>query len=102
MQQNNENTSESATTPQGLSEIWQQLLGNASLDAETLAALRESIPTIESDPWSKLLHAKGIEMVDLEQVHLHVTDQDMEQILQLMQDIQEQPGTGSSGTSTAR
>jgi hypothetical protein len=71
-----------------LSEIWRQLLGERPLDAE---ALRELIPTIESDPWSALLQAKGVEMVDLEQLHLHISDQDVERVLQLMQ---EQPASG--------
>lgn len=93
MQQENEKV---PTTHSTLSEIWQQLLGNRPLDAATLAALRESIPTIASDPWSALLQAKGIEMVDLEQVHLQISDQDMEQMLQLMQ---EQADTSSTDTS---
>ncbi len=103
MQQENEQKAETTAVPQGLSDAWQQLLGNASFDAETLAALRDSIPTLASDPWSALLHAKGVEIVDLEQVHLHVSDQDMEQILQIMQDMQEQPGisqAGQTGLST--
>jgi hypothetical protein len=76
-----------------LSETWQQLLGNradAPLDPEALATLRESIPTIESDPWSALLHAKGVEVVDLTQVHLDITDSDVEQLLQLMQEPPDQ------------
>ena len=87
MQYEQENNSLPATP---LSETWQQLLGNSPLDAETLAALRESIPTIDSDPWSALLHAKGVEVVDLTQVHLDITDSDMEQLLQLMQEPADQ------------
>lgn len=67
-----------------MSEVWQQLLGGAPLDADKLAALKEAIPTLESDPWSALLQAKGVEMVDLRQLHL--SDQDVEQVLQLMQE----------------
>ncbi len=83
MQQENE---EVAAARNALSAVWQQLLGNRPLDAATLAALRESIPTLASDPWSVLLQAKGVEMVDLEQVHLQISDQDVEQMLQLMQE----------------
>lgn len=75
-----------ATPATSLSDIWQQLLGERQFDAEALAALRESIPTIASDPWSELLQAKGVEMVDLTQLHLHMSEQDVEQLLQLMQE----------------
>jgi hypothetical protein len=47
-------------------------------------------PTLESDPWSALLHAKGIEVVDLQQIRLHMSDQDMEQILHIMQESSSQ------------
>jgi ketopantoate reductase len=98
MQQENDQTSDMSTTNNMLSEVWQQLLGNRPLNADTLAALRESIPTLASDPWSALLQAKGVEVVDLEQLHLHLSDQDLEQMLQLMQ---EQTGAGQNGPDSA-
>lgn len=84
MDENKQEPKAMPATP--LSDIWQQLLGERQFDAEALAALRESIPTITSDPWSALLQAKGVEMVDLTQLHLHMSEQDMEQLLQLMQE----------------
>src|ERR1051326_8626070 len=87
-----------------LSIIWQELLGgqlhsindaDASRDSkkaeetelppETEAHI-EAIPTLSSDPWSALIQARGTEMVELSQLHLHMSDQDVEQALQLMQE----------------
>lgn len=69
-----------------LSETWRALLGDKPLDEERLAALKDAVPSLDSDPWSALLHAQGVEMVDLQQVHLNISNQDMEQVLQLMQE----------------
>jgi hypothetical protein len=69
-----------------LSDTWQALLGGRLLNAEQLAALKDAVPTLESDPWSALLHDKGVEMLDLQQLHLHMSDQDVEQALQMMQE----------------
>ncbi len=85
--QHNQNNENEAPDQLELSDAWQQLLGSRPLDAETLAALKESMPpTLESDPWSALLHAKGVEVVDLQQIQLHMSDQDMEQILHIIQE----------------
>jgi len=51
-----------------LSAVWQELLGGQT-DPANPAGLEEdesatAIPTLESDPWSTLVHAKGVEMVD--------------------------------------
>ncbi len=75
-----------------LSTIWQELLGHRpslaaqeSSDASNQADLAEdSIPTLESDPWSTLLHAKGVE--SLHEARLQISPQEMEQMLQIMQE----------------
>lgn len=87
-----------------LSDIWQELLGghplqtqhaDASDNTKKVAkpgltqeseAHLEAIPTLPSDPWSALVQARGTEMVDLKQLHLHMSDQDVEQALRLMQE----------------
>lgn len=66
-----------------LSEVWQELLGTGAKDAEDI-----EIPTLESDPWSALLQSKDVELIDLQQVRLHVSDQDVERVLEI---IREQP-----------
>ena len=92
-----------------LSNIWQELLGEQPPGAENSPAASEStsveaveqmpeaatpeeaIPTLPSDPWSELVLARGTEMIDLSQLQLHMSDQDVEQILQLMQEDQPNP-----------
>ena len=79
-----------------LSPVWQELLGGQlnqpgqpeATDQATSEKEEETttIPTLESDPWSRLLHAKGIEMVDLEQLHLHMSEQDVEAMLAIMRE----------------
>lgn len=75
-----------------LSTTWQELLGHRSAlaaqessDGNNQAILTEdSIPTLESDPWSTLLHAKGIE--SLHEARLQISPQEMERMLQVMQE----------------
>jgi hypothetical protein len=70
-----------------VSNIWHELLGNASTQGETTAPESEAtLPTLESDPWGKLLQARGVEIIDLQQLHLHMSDQDVEKALQIMQE----------------
>lgn len=73
-----------------LSAVWQELLGGKPGDADTEEPAEEeaeaAIPTIESDPWSTLVHAKGVETVDLEKLHLHMSEQDVEQMLEVMRE----------------
>ncbi|HZR43267.1 MAG TPA: hypothetical protein VFB12_24340 [Ktedonobacteraceae bacterium] len=80
------------STHSELSEVWQELLGEHSGESST-PATPGAIPTLESDPWSELLHAKGIEIVDLQAVHLQISDQEVEQMLEVMQEqpAQDQP-----------
>ncbi len=100
---------QSSSNNMELSNIWQELLGEQSLDAENSPTASEStsveeveqmqeattpteaIPTLPSDPWSELVLARGTEMIDLSQLQLHMSDQDVEQILQLMQEDQPNP-----------
>ncbi len=66
-----------------LSNTWLELLGKQS-DAPLVS--NNSLPALESDPWSSLLHANGVTTIDLQKVHLPMSDQDVEQLLQYMQD----------------
>jgi hypothetical protein len=85
MQQENKDTRHLIQSP--LSDVWQELLGGQPAEVKASQTPAETIiPTLESDPWSALLQANGIEIVDLQQLHLHMSDQDVEQILQIMQE----------------
>jgi len=70
-----------------LSDVWRELLGNRSSEKKLpVVPGNASIPTLEADPWSALLQAKGVEVVDLQCMHLHISDQEVEQILQVISD----------------
>jgi hypothetical protein len=84
MQPENENMRRLIHAP--LSDVWQELLGGSLAGARAETNSEVSIPALESDPWSELLQGRGVEMVDLQQLHLHVSDQDVEQVLQIMQE----------------
>lgn len=72
-----------------MSDTWRELLGKSHTRIETMSPVSEAtLPTLKSDPWSKLLQARGVEIIDLQQLHLHMSDQDVEKALQL---LQEQP-----------
>jgi hypothetical protein len=85
-----ENRRQESLTEQELSEVWRELLNSqpaTDTDGTAQADSTEStIPTLDSDPWSELLQAKGVEIVDLHKLQLHMSDQDVEQLLQLMQE----------------
>ena len=76
-----------------LSETWRELLG---LSPEAAAAATEAggeIPALNNDPWTELQHIHGIEIIDLQHLHMQPLDElDMEQVLQLMQEL---PAPGS-------
>ena len=79
-----------------LSEVWQQLLGEHYKQNRKPTgdeANDASIPTLASDPWRVLAHSVGIENIDIQDLRLHMSEQDVERILQIMQ---EQP-TRKSG-----
>ena len=84
-----------------LSEAWRQLLGmetdainrvpttpaSAQEDADAI----NRVPTLSGDPWSSLVHASGIQVVDLQQVHIHtaqppMNERDVEHALDIIQE----------------
>lgn len=92
-----ENNDPQSAQPE-LSQVWQELLGHHPGDTGMPAPAGDmSIPTLESDPWSELLHAKGVEVVDLQAIHLQMSDQDLEQVLQIMQEESDQPPEKGNG-----
>jgi hypothetical protein len=83
-----------------LSPIWQELLGGRPLVGQDPSLPGDvGIPTLESDPWSSLLQATGVEIVDLQMKRLQMSDQEVEQMLQVMQ---EQPTQEKGDDPSAR
>jgi hypothetical protein len=74
--------------PAELSSVWQELLGLRRNDNSRSAVDpdQQVIPMLEGDPWRKLVEAENSELVDLQQVHLPVSEGEVEQMLQLMQE----------------
>jgi hypothetical protein len=68
-----------------LSEVWRELLGQ-SVEPVPAKPADGNIPALESDPWSELVQAEGTEVVDLHSIRLQMTDQDVEEALQIMQE----------------
>ena len=66
-----------------LSKTWLELLGK-QVNAPQVGA--NSIPALESDPWSSLVQAQDVKTVDLQKVHLPMSDADVERLLHYMQD----------------
>jgi hypothetical protein len=87
--------------PDKMSDIWSELLGNASKQGEatTSESGEATVPILKSDPWDELLQATGVETIDLQQLHLHMSDQDVEKALQIMQEqpLQERKRDQNSG-----
>jgi hypothetical protein len=77
----------------GLSDAWNELLGIHSLGVQAVPNITAVVPPVASDPWNELLHAQGVEVIDLQQVRLHTVDAhwddlDMEQaLLHIMQEL---------------
>ena len=79
-----------------LNDIWRNLLGvpDSALVNETENAtviFAQSPAPIAADPWGELLHAQGIELVDLQQHHpqtvqVSFSEQEVEQALQFLQE----------------
>jgi hypothetical protein len=70
-----------------LSDVWRELLGKGMHEASLPPFLGDApIPKLEVDPWSALLQAKGVELVDLHHMHLRISDQEVEQLLEVMPD----------------
>ncbi len=79
-----------------LNDIWRNLLG---VNDSALVGDTESVPEnstrppvpVEIDPWGELLHAQGIELIDLQQYHsqkvqVSFSEQEVEQALQFLQE----------------
>ena len=82
-----------------LNEIWRNLLGDCD---STLAGDTENVPEnsarppvpVVADPWGELLHAQGIELVDLQHyrplypqtIQISFSEQEVEQALQFLQE----------------
>lgn len=82
----------------GLSDAWNELLGIHSLGIQAVPNITAVVPPVASDPWNELLHAQGVEIIDLQQVRLHtidapLNDLDLEQALHIMQEL---PVTGTN------
>lgn len=71
---------------QELSETWQELLGYKKAQEQALSAVDAQLPTLKSDPWSELVHKQGNEEIDLQAIHWSISDQDVEQVLEVMQE----------------
>lgn len=70
-----------------LSKIWQELLGHCAIEASTQAIPAEAAtPAVHADPWYDLLHGKGVEIIDLQRLSLHISDQDVDRLLQVIQE----------------
>jgi hypothetical protein len=84
-----------------LSEAWRQLLGLEALpvplpvssDAalESGADAQEGLPELNDDPWTRLVHEQGVQVVDLQRAHIHPAQtsgeaSDVEHALDIMQE----------------
>lgn len=91
----------SCTPPlDGLSDVWRELLGNRVYERPLAAFPGDMpIPTLDVDPWSALLQANGVEIVDLQQIHLQISEQEVEQILQVITDDPDNRANSPLGAS---
>ncbi|MDQ2714477.1 MAG: hypothetical protein M3Z08_06185 [Chloroflexota bacterium] len=83
-----------------LSDTWRELLGIQEGEREIRLPPGSDapLPTLESDPWNELVHAKGVEVVDLRKLHpdtahAPLSEKDVEQALQ---NLQENPADDTS------
>ncbi len=105
MQSHNENGKQPAaqepdlSTQPELSAAWRALLGLQSTPpAEDGQEIDPAAPVLPpaSDPWNALVHAQGMETIDLQKVHLHTLlpagsdDKEVEQALDIIQEAQVQ------------
>ena len=100
MQSHNENGKKQPGHAQDadLSEAWQALLGSQSGARRTGEAQIDPDAQVvpqASDPWNALIHAQGMETVDLQKIRLHelhptASDEDIEHALNIMQEATEQ------------
>lgn len=79
-----------------LNDIWRNLLGASDSshtnEAENVPeAVVQPLAPVVADPWGELLHAQGIELVDLQQyrpqtIPVSFSEQEVEQALQFLQE----------------
>jgi hypothetical protein len=77
-----------------LNGTWRNLLGINDCSLAYENATENSVQPAEpvvADPWSELLHAQGIELIDLQQYHpqkvqVSFSEQEVEQALQFLQE----------------
>jgi hypothetical protein len=82
-----------------ISEAWRSLLGLQSAHPKDGRSQTDPIAQVQpqtGDPWNTLLHAKGMEAVDLQKVRLHAlhptaSDEDVEHALDIIQEATGQP-----------
>lgn len=84
-----------------LNSVWRELLGGQFPQSLRPHEQGTATPVLSNDPWKTLTQARGIEEIDLQQIDLHVSDQEIEQALQVMQE-QQKPASGESGATKER
>jgi hypothetical protein len=84
-----------------LSDVWLELLGGKKASDVLPSTQENEMPVLSTDPWQELTQARGIEEMDLRRVDLQVSDQEVEQMLQIMEE-QDEPGSGGSGSAKQR
>jgi len=78
-----------------MSDIWRELLGNSAIKIETPESDEGAeVPLLKSDPWSELLQSRDVEIINEQQVHLHMSDLDVELALQVMQENSTRDASG--------
>lgn len=106
-----ENPAEEPRPPQGteLSDAWRTLLGLQASEGKEGAPQVDpaaQVSPLSSDPWSSLLHAQGMQTVDLQKIHLHdlhpsVNNDDVEHALDIMQEANSQATSQNEKTREA-
>ena len=85
MEQENEDMRHLVQAP--MSDIWRELLGSSAAEIENTAPDEEAeVPLLKSDPWSELLQSRDVEIINVQQMQLHMSDRDVELALQFMQE----------------
>lgn len=106
-----QNSAEEPRLPQEteLSDAWRALLGLQASEGKEGAPQVDpaaQVLPLTSDPWSSLLHAQGMQAVDLQKIHLHdlhpaLNNDDVEHALNIMQEAVDQPASQDEKTREA-